>query len=427
MKKRVYIVLGMITAFLIIAGVMLSKSLTNNSTQETEIKGKVEETQSESTVQALETEPQVPETWDLNKVTPVLSEDNIYVPVPNGWTISTSEDEKYVNGNVTKIGTLSSLTFSSTGDYPWTLNSDNIWVSGNKQVPNSTSELISNEIEVGENGGWVQVEWSVCSQSGYDVLYMYINDTINGTSEQIPKEITGTLYGTLDSNLIYIKCGKELTQGKYSKYDNTTHTSLDSGYVKNGTFINYDENGRDSLDIHKPGGFVIYEGTEEINDLWTASKERNQFVWVPVTDPSRIYETNATTGKIKAKIWDFTATGRNARSNGNTDTKPEAGVFLNQSYDNIRSLSAEKIGSATGMGMSGYSKDTFYKELETEYMNTIKSIKKYGGFYIGRYEIGNVTSVIPVVKRINSTISNISWYEMYPKIRNISTNTNKQV
>ena len=289
----------------------------------------------------------VPDTWDLNKVYPVLSEDGIYVPVPKGWTISTSEDERYVNGNVTKKGTLSNLTFTSTGDYPWTQNSDNIWVSGNKQQPNSISELVSNEIEIGSNGGWVEVEWSVCSQSGYDVLYMYINDTINGTSEQLPKEITGTLYGTTESSLIYTKCGKELPQGKYtisikySKYNNTTHTGLDSGYVKSGTFINYDENGADELAIHKTGGFVIYEGSATLDDLWTASKERNQFVWVPVENPSEtLYEKNSNTGKIKARLWNFTLAGQipfTAYQN-DTDTKSEPGL-LSSYYENIRNYS----------------------------------------------------------------------------------------
>ena len=63
-------------------------------------------------------------------------------------------------------------------------------------------------------------------------------------------------------------------------------------------------------------------------------------------------------------------------------------------------------------------------------MNTIKSIEKYGGFYIGRYETGNLSrntaGTIPVVRRMNSTISNYSWYEMYPKMRNMSTNPNIQ-
>ena len=100
MRRKMYIVISLITAFLIIAGIMLSIKMNNKNTQNTEIIGTAEEIQEESTVQALETEPQVPETWDLNKVYPVLSEDNIYVPVPNGWSISSDENERYVNRNI---------------------------------------------------------------------------------------------------------------------------------------------------------------------------------------------------------------------------------------------------------------------------------------------------------------------------------------
>ena len=38
--------------------------------------------------------PTVPEEWDLTKVTPVLSDDNQYVPVPNGFVASTVTGEK---------------------------------------------------------------------------------------------------------------------------------------------------------------------------------------------------------------------------------------------------------------------------------------------------------------------------------------------
>ena len=55
----------------------------------------------------------------------------------------------------------------------------------------------------------------------------------------------------------------------------------------------------------------------------------------------------------------------------------------NDYYDNIRYFTASKVGSYYGMGMPGYSKDTLYKELETEYKNTIKSIEKYEDFISG--------------------------------------------
>ena len=47
-------------------------------------------------------------------------------------------------------------------------------------------------------------------------------------------------------------------------------------------------------------------------------------------------------------------------------------------------------------------------------------------FIAGRYETGNISSEIPVVRRMNSTISSVSWYNVYPRMKNISTNENIQ-
>ena len=47
-------------------------------------------------------------------------------------------------------------------------------------------------------------------------------------------------------------------------------------------------------------GYVIYEGEEEVTEanVEEARKTRNQYVWVPVPDASKIYGTDA-----KGKKW----------------------------------------------------------------------------------------------------------------------------
>ena len=63
--------------------------------------------------------PTVPEEWDLTKVTPVLSEDNQYVPVPNGFIASTVTGERKVNdGFVIKQGNDGSLT-TEINEFVW--------------------------------------------------------------------------------------------------------------------------------------------------------------------------------------------------------------------------------------------------------------------------------------------------------------------
>lgn len=62
-------------------------------------------------------------------------------------------------------------------------------------------------------------------------------------------------------------------------------------------------------------GFVIYEGEEEVTNenCWDESCNRNQWVWVPVQDPSRLYEVTAE-GKKIAKSYEYSQTRKNAKS-----------------------------------------------------------------------------------------------------------------
>ena len=80
----------------------------------------------------------------------------------------------------------------------------------------------------------------------------------------------------------------------------------------------------------------------------------------------------------------------------------------------------------SSLGLQDYSKDTWYKELQVEYDTVMKSIEKYGGFFIGRYETGAINTNTPVVKRMNTNIGSQSWYTMYSRMKNISSNQNIQ-
>ena len=155
-------------------------------------------------------------------------------------------------------------------------------------------------------------------------------------------------------------------------------------------------------------GFVIYEGTTAVtnSNAWNESCTRNQWVWVPVPDVSRIYETDAN-GKKKSKLYQFSSTGRSTYTNSNY----EPGV-----------LSA--LDTEEDFGWQGTTKKMFLNELQNEFEETIKSIEKYGGFYIGRYETGNLSADEPVVQRMNTSISSQNWYTEYKKIKRMSTDVN---
>ena len=54
-------------------------------------------------------------------------------------------------------------------------------------------------------------------------------------------------------------------------------------------------------------GFVIYQGTEDVTDINkdTAMTTRNQFVWVPVPDSSKMFTTHD--GKAVGRLYEFTS------------------------------------------------------------------------------------------------------------------------
>ena len=157
-------------------------------------------------------------------------------------------------------------------------------------------------------------------------------------------------------------------------------------------------------------GFVIYEGDTAVTtaNAWNESCTRNQWVWVPVPDVSRIYETD-TNGKKKSKLYEYSATGRTAYTDGY-----EPGIL--SKYDNEKYFSEYKL--------QGMTREKFLHEMQEEFDFTIESIKKYGGFYIGRYETGNLSAKTPVVQRMNTDINNQTWYTEYSRLQRIYVNGN---
>ena len=163
-------------------------------------------------------------------------------------------------------------------------------------------------------------------------------------------------------------------------------------------------------------GFVIYEGDTAVttDNAWNESCIRNQWVWVPVPDVSRIYEVDEN-GKKKSKLYDYSSTGRTMYSNNNC----EPGILANTLYSAIDKEYAFAVGNLQGM-----TKEKFLHEMQEEFDFTIESIKKYGGFYIGRYETGSLSSKTLVVQRMNTDIVGSTWYTEYSRLQRLGVNGN---
>lgn len=153
-------------------------------------------------------------------------------------------------------------------------------------------------------------------------------------------------------------------------------------------------------------------------------KSRNQYVWIPMTssDLNKMY--SITNGKMKETTFWYASYMDQPASGYAT------GPDINNFYTGSGSVYSTDEDSYLLSNMDGITRYEFLnKEIEQNYNRMIKSIEKYGGFYIGRYETGGLDSVEPqnaVVQKGNNQISGITWYEMYESCKALN-NDNENV
>ena len=155
------------------------------------------------------------------------------------------------------------------------------------------------------------------------------------------------------------------------------------------------------------GGFVIYEGTEAVTDSnkWEAQCNRNQYVWIPIADVSNMYWRDLTTGKKYGTTYKFTSSSY-TKSNS---SKKEPQTTKN-----------DRQSTYLTQYLNGMSREDFLMEMEIDFDKMLNSVATYGGFYIGRYETGDLSQATPVVKRINTDLGNQNWWQMWKKARKLS-------
>lgn len=172
-------------------------------------------------------------------------------------------------------------------------------------------------------------------------------------------------------------------------------------------------------------GFVIYErnisseNNSDDNKLKFQSKY-NQYVWVPVNREEllTIYGVDKN-GKMCGKLYSYDK--KNGRMN--KDWSIVNGKFYAKKGSLEPGLgtgaNADIIGELVIASELGMTREEFQEELEISFYKTIKSIKKYGGFYIGRYETG-MEEDTAVIKRMNNNLNNQTWTQMYKNSKKIN-------
>ena len=163
------------------------------------------------------------------------------------------------------------------------------------------------------------------------------------------------------------------------------------------------------------------------NGLVIKDDNNNEWVWVPVeaSTLSNMYvistktegETMAGDVGVTTKLYtNSTMIGKTGDTVTITRKEPNTTNYrepdLVADYDKNETYYKDILGYDTPKEMS----ETF----EKDYANMIISIQKYGGFYIGRYELSNEG-----VQKGKATLTNKNWYELYKKC--ITLNASEKV
>ena len=136
-----------------------------------------------------------------------------------------------------------------------------------------------------------------------------------------------------------------------------------------------------------------------LSSMYTTSTKKNgEIISGGVGITTKIYTNSATIGKTGD-------TTTMSRSTTNTEEWREPDLIVgidSASYDKTESYYKTILGYDSPKAMA--------EAFTTDYANMIASIQKYGGFYIGRYELSDEG-----VQKGKATLTMTKWYNLYKK------------
>ena len=149
----------------------------------------------------------------------------------------------------------------------------------------------------------------------------------------------------------------------------------------------------------------------------------NEFVWIPVANINDMAnETSGTDSNgnpnYQGKLYDFTSDGATEKTNYGQGTTSCREPDIVSIYDNdstyldiIKGILTDNADDYTDM-------NTFKTTMQEDYNEMIKSVEKYGGFYIGRYEMSKSSSNTTQSKKNSTALTALAssantWYGLY--------------
>ena len=181
----------------------------------------------------------------------------------------------------------------------------------------------------------------------------------------------------------------------------------------------------------KPNDATYEEGTVDTGVV-IKDKNNNEWVWVPVDNPTIMYEETAEGTTLAG-----TTVTTNKYSKGNIIRGVSRGTPNSTSFRDWREpdivTNYDTDETATQAGFTATGDKTALKvmaeNLVQDYSDMIESITKYKGFYIGRYELSTKTEngkTIGIEQKDKKSQTETSWYELYKYSKNIAGSENMQ-
>ena len=162
----------------------------------------------------------------------------------------------------------------------------------------------------------------------------------------------------------------------------------------------------------KDTGIIISDSPDDANkgDDKTASEYvGNQFVWVPVENPDDLFETSETGVQLTGVETTTNIYSKLSSSYDKPNTTGMREPDVLSSYDTDSSYYNTILGFSSTKAMA----DSFV----AEYKAMADSIKKYNGFYIGRYELTG--SVDSPTEKSGAVLTGQNWYNLYKACQNV--------
>lgn len=183
-----------------------------------------------------------------------------------------------------------------------------------------------------------------------------------------------------------------------------------------------------------PNGFEYVEGTEQ-KGLVIKDSKGNEFVWTPVSDVKAMYsEGNAvsvdfvSSPKVTTMTtkWGKSVLGLEMQAPNKYSARREPAILSDGVLD----------GGQSNLTQAGFNNlQEFADDITSNFNNMIESVGKYGGFYVGRYELGYDNEVVckkgvPAITAYSSSGTNYygsdetaTWYGLYKTCKAFSSSS----